>query len=145
MSRLCPDDGSTLDRRAFHGLILDVCPLCAGIFFDEGEMAALQDAGAHALGEVEEATLPGLTFADCDEPKRCPSCHALMCAYAYRYSSDIRLDGCEKCGGVWVQDGELERVAVHLRGPSPALGGIPAARRHLLTLRSAAAFLPQTL
>ena len=142
MSRVCPDDGTVLERRAYHGLILDVCPVCGGVYFDEGEMAALQSGGPAVLAEVDHASLPAdLTLADCDDPKRCPGCRAPMCAYDYRYSSDIRLDGCERCGGIWVQDGELRRIADHLRFAPVSFGGVAASRRHLATLHAAAAHL----
>lgn len=126
--RRCPDDATTLVPETHHGLTLDVCPACAGIFFDDGEMPTLQGAGV--LEAVEDAALPtGLVLIDCETPKRCPGCARLMCAYAYGYSSDIRLDGCDRCGGVWVQDGELARIVAYLSQPPAASGGTPAARR----------------
>lgn len=153
MSRTCPDDGAALERRTLYSLALDVCPLCAGIYFDEGEIAALQRGGPVALVNVERAALPiDMTLIDCDHPKRCPGCRRLMCAYAYRYSSDVRLDGCEACGGVWVQDGELAQIATHLSAPAAPRGGTVAARRtaelsnaatrHAQTLRTISTYLP---
>lgn len=133
-----------------QAVILDACPLCAGVYFDEGEIAALQRGGPEALESAEdEFSSTGLVLVDCEAPKRCPGCGDLMCVYTYRYSSDIRLDGCDRCGGVWVQDGELARIAEHLRAPGPSSGGTaPAHReaasqnatiRHALTLRTALA------
>ena len=130
MSRVCPEDLTALEARLLHGLNLDVCPGCAGIFFDEGEIAALQAGGPSSLSEVEEAAVPAsFLFVDSPTPKRCPGCHGTMHAYHYRYSSEIRLDGCERCGGVWVQDGELAKIATHLQSPPSTFGGTPAARR----------------
>lgn len=130
MKRECPDDLVVLESRTLGGLDLDVCPRCAGIFFDEGEIAALQQSGPSMVVEVEEACEPGgLTFVESPVPKRCPGCKKPMRAYAYRYSSDIRLDGCDACGGIWVQDGELAKIADHLAAPPKTFGGIPAARR----------------
>ncbi len=130
MNRACPDDGTALQPQAHCGLTLDACPRCAGVYFDEGEISALQQKGSDALNEVEDACVPGgLTRVDTPYPKRCPGCGKSMWAYAYRYSSDIRLDGCEACGGVWVQDGELAKIAAHLAAPPVTFGGTPAARR----------------
>ena len=131
MSRLCPDDAATLEPRALHGLTLDACPVCAGVYFDDGEVAALVGSGPDALSQVERDVAPSdlAVVVDCGAPKRCPGCRALMCAYTYRYSSDARMDGCERCGGVWVMDGGLAKIAAHLRAPAPAAGGLPAARR----------------
>jgi Zn-finger nucleic acid-binding protein len=130
MSRVCPEDLTALEVRSLHGLQLDVCPDCGGIFFDEGEIAALQADGPAALEQVEEAVAPAsFMYVESPVPKRCPGCQGPMHVYRYRYSSDIRLDGCERCGGVWVQDGELAKIAAHLQAPPVTFGGTPAARR----------------
>lgn len=130
MTRPCPEDLVALQPQTLHGLTLDVCPRCAGVYFDEGEIAALQSKGPEVLEEVEESLAPGgLAFVESPVPKRCPGCRKPMRAYAYRYSSDIRLDGCEACGGIWVQDGELAKIAAHLSAPPKTFGGTPAARR----------------
>ena len=139
MSRACPDDAAILEPRAFRAVTLDACPKCAGLFFDEGEMAALQEGGPETLGEVERAAAPSdLQVVEGSAPRRCPGCRALMRGYAYRYSSDIRLAGCDRCGGVWVCDGDLARIAAHLREPAPAFGGTPAAFRDAASQNAAA-------
>ncbi len=130
MSRHCPDDAATLEPRAFRAVTLDACPVCAGLFFDEGEIAAVQAGGPAALHEVEAAAVPSdLQIVDDAAPRRCPGCHGLMHEYAYRYSSDIRLSGCDGCGGVWVCDGDLARIAAHLNASPRPFGGTPAAFR----------------
>ena len=130
MSRLCPDDATALEPRAFRAVTLDACPACAGLFFDEGEIAALQSDGPATLGEVERAAVPAeLQVVDGPAPRRCPGCRTLMRGYAYLYSSDIRLSGCDRCGGVWVCDGDLARIAAYLRAAPVATGGTPAAFR----------------
>ncbi len=128
MKRVCPEDLVMLEARELRGLTLDVCPKCAGIYFDEGEIAALQFDGPEALTEVEDAVTPGgLTFVESPIPKRCPGCQKPMHGYRYRYSSDIRLDGCQNCGGVWIQDGELGKIADYLQATPKTFGGTPAA------------------
>lgn len=149
MSRLCPDDAATLEPRAFRAVTLDACPVCAGLFFDEGEIANVQAGGPAALVEVEAAAVPSdLHLVDNPAPRRCPGCRALMRGYAYRYSSDIRLSGCDRCGGVWVCDGDLARIARHLRDEPKTFGGTAAAvrdaevhnaaQRHAASLRAVA-------
>jgi Zn-finger nucleic acid-binding protein len=129
MRRPCPEDLTPLEVRRIRDLDLDVCPQCAGIYFDEGEVAALQSKGAAALHEVEAAVEPGsFAIVESPVPKRCPGCQSAMTGYRYRYSSDIRVDGCEKCGGIWIQDGELEKIAVHMKTARSTFGGTPAAR-----------------
>ncbi len=130
MSRLCPEDLTPLEPQTLHGLVLDTCPMCAGIYFDEGEIAALQAAGSEALTEVEDAVVPSdFSYIESPIPKRCPGCNGAMHAYRYRYSSEIRLDGCDRCGGIWVQDGELAKIADYVQSCPSTFGGTPAARQ----------------
>lgn len=130
MSRLCPEDLTDLEARTLQGVTVDACPKCAGIYFDEGEIATLQSQGSAALTEVEDAVIPGeFSYIESPIPKRCPGCKGAMHAYRFRYSSEIRLDGCDRCGGIWVQDGELGKIASYLEACPSTFGGTPAARR----------------
>jgi len=97
--------------RKFHDITLDTCPKCAGIFFDEGEITALRQEGTEALTEVEDAVRPTIDVLPIAEASRsCPSCGTDMDKYHYLYTSPVVLDSCHNCGGVWVQDGELQRM-----------------------------------
>ncbi|MGQ9731531.1 MAG: TFIIB-type zinc ribbon-containing protein [Candidatus Zipacnadales bacterium] len=46
---------------------------------------------------------------------RCPACAKEIERYEYAYCSKIMLDLCPDCDGIWVDDGELERIGQHLR------------------------------
>jgi Zn-finger nucleic acid-binding protein len=41
----------------------------------------------------------------------CPVCRYPLRPYRYLYTSDIELDTCDQCGGVWVDNAELEKMA----------------------------------
>lgn len=34
----CPKDGSALEPREFHHVVVDVCPTCKGVWLDAGEL-----------------------------------------------------------------------------------------------------------
>lgn len=111
MPRTCPDCQIALETKDFHNVKLDACPRCAGIFFDEGELNALRLDGNSVLTEVEDAIAPSVDVVEFTEPTRhCPTCHTGMDKYRYLYNSPVMLDSCSKCGGVWVQNGELEQM-----------------------------------
>lgn len=122
MVRVCPDCDERLLAKTFHGVTIDACSKCAGIFFDEGEINALRLDGDQALTEVEDAILPTVqsTPHSPDGERKCPNCRTLMEKYRYLYSSPIMLDSCDHCGGVWVQDGELQAMREVLEAQSKA-------------------------
>jgi len=39
--RLCPGDGAILAKKIAHGVIIDRCPQCQGIWLDAGELERL--------------------------------------------------------------------------------------------------------
>lgn len=111
MTRNCPDCNVPLELRDFEGVQIDACAKCAGIFFDEGEVNRIKARGLAALDALEDAVVPSETVEiDPDNCRKCPSCGTGMDKFRYMYNSDLFLDECEKCGGVWVQDGELHRM-----------------------------------
>jgi Na+-translocating ferredoxin:NAD+ oxidoreductase RNF subunit RnfB len=49
-TRKCPVDGTVLEAREFHGVIVDTCPSCAGVWLDAGELDALMKVQPSAVG-----------------------------------------------------------------------------------------------
>ena len=43
--------------------------------------------------------------------------------FRYMYNSSIVLDECDKCGGIWVQDGELGKMGAFLEQQAAAKAG----------------------
>lgn len=92
----------------FFGVVLDICPSCAGIWFDSDELKRLLHTGPPALTELEEKALPRIdTRATGDSTHVCPDCHTRLQENHYAYSSPVILHSCDKCGGFWIADGDL--------------------------------------
>lgn len=112
MARECPECGTDLLAEEILGITLDVCPQCAGIWFDDGELLKLKDLGEDAMSEVEDDVAP----AEPEAPKKavskrlCPDCGTALDEFSYLYTSTVKLDSCGKCYGTWVQDGELQAM-----------------------------------
>lgn len=85
------------------------CPQCAGLWFADGDMARLLAAGPQAVDFVEETNRP-VREPEPATALLCPDCGSPLMAYKYAYASPVELDGCERCGGVFVQDGELAAI-----------------------------------
>ena len=127
MARVCPDCELDLKHQTFRNVTVDVCPRCAGIFFDEGEVNKLRIDGNDAMGELEEMVRPSEDFivdfrTMTEVSRRCPGCKTSMDKMRYLYSSPIMLDSCPNCCGVWVEDGELRRMQDVLTAEGTKLG-----------------------
>ena len=47
--------------------------------------------------------------------RQCPQCGAPMREFNYAYDSNVFLDRCPKCDGIWADSGEIRRIAQHLK------------------------------
>lgn len=105
----CLRDGEELREVEFPGTTvrLDVCPACAGVWLDQGELEALRAAVAHLvaperdLGErarelaLDAAPLPA---------RGCPGCGGALNPEPLRGVAGER---CASCEGVWLDAGLL--------------------------------------
>ncbi len=116
MTHLCPDCSTQMRQETVHGVQLDVCPKCAGIWFDAEEMRALLTRDPLALSALEDKAVPSETKQPPEqEPvgpstRRCPACQLGLQQSPYLYTSPIVLDICLQCGGFFVDDGELGKM-----------------------------------
>ncbi|MGH7644835.1 MAG: zf-TFIIB domain-containing protein, partial [Gemmatimonadales bacterium] len=133
--------------------VLDYCPRCGGIWFDEGEVPLLRRCQPRALAaRVELSTeVQRMKCHGCgasllrDEPRcgqcgwrnllECPTCGAPLAAVE---RGGLRLDACRRCRGVWFDNAEVatiwnERVtAVVARRPGAAAPAVYTADYFLL-------------
>ncbi len=50
-----------------------------------------------------------------EKDKSCPKCHKKLRRFNYSYDSNVILDKCPDCGGIWADKGEVEQVAAYLK------------------------------
>jgi len=82
-------------------LIIDVCPKCNGIWLDKGELDKL-------LKDRKLANyLTKHIGTKSKSPMVCPRCGMTM---DIEKADDIEVDVCLHCGGVWLDEGELDRL-----------------------------------
>ena len=105
-ARECPRDWTVLSKEMRNSFLrkieVDVCPKCGGLFLDKKEVQEL--TGSHALHELLTKYL-GL---DASSQLVCPNCGGLM---EIMDAGHVRVDVCLDCKGVWLDAGELERLA----------------------------------
>lgn len=122
-TRSCPACDATLQQVHHEGVELDRCPEGHGLWLDRGELrrvvlseladrpaseedashaAAARDAGHAVVAELSRALRP------------CPVCREPMRLSEYA-ASGIAIDECV-AHGVWLDDGELERIEAYAEG-----------------------------
>jgi len=118
MSRNCPDCSVAMSQKSFFGVLLDTCEHCAGIFFDEGEVSQIRErGGVRAFDELDTMIQPepGHVVSVQHDTRKCPACHDGMRRFRYLYSSPVFLDSCDGCGGVWIENGELQQMREYIQ------------------------------
>jgi len=100
-----------LKRIIYKGIELDICSRCGGVWFDAGEMGrvmkTLETSSVQLLKEFTHAKSKVTTVVS----KNCPRCQTSLNEFNYAYNSNIYLDRCPKCGGIWADSGEVQQLA----------------------------------
>jgi len=107
------------------GVNLDVCPKCAGIWCDAGELNGLLARDPIAFARVDAMVVPHVEErAGPPSALLCPDCLVRLQSYHYMYNSPVVLDACTTCGGFWIEDGELSKMQQVLNESQ----GVPSAK-----------------
>ena len=117
----CPLCQSALERKRYRDIDIDACPACSGIWFDQGELGEFLHRYVEDHQDLPNSTiqldLAVTTVEHLREPIRsCPHCNQPLDKVNYAYNSNIIVDNCLACGGVWVDGSEVKQLAVHVKG-----------------------------
>jgi len=115
----CPHDGSKLEPETYEADIeVDICGECRGMWLDQGELERIQatverDYSAE-LGQVPDKTRRAYQAARQMGGKdlSCPKCEGAMSKVEHGYCSQIVVDVCPSCRGIWLDQGELQALEV---------------------------------
>ena len=117
----CPACNGTLRAVKAKNFVIDVCLVCRGVWFDSDEFAPF----ARQLSEREDLKPPPPTPFESrsvvhankvyEEQRGCPKCATDLRKFNYAYDSNIILDKCPNCGGIWTDYGEIQNVAAYLK------------------------------
>lgn len=115
----CPMDGTPLVTEIYETDIeVDVCPRCGGMWLDKGELEAIQQTVERDYSEAL-LSVPDTVKASQRASKQmsrpmlsCPGCKQEMSRKEYGYGSQVVIDLCAACGGIWLDRGELEELEV---------------------------------
>jgi len=114
----CPHDGTELTANSYEAEIqVDTCLQCGGSWLDKGELEKVQEtiendyrAELNAMpNSMVEAYKAARGRGPGDELE-CPSCDGKLHQKEHGFCSQIYIDVCTACRGVWLDDGELKQL-----------------------------------
>jgi len=108
----CPACGRVLAEITVSGLAVDVCRGgCGGIWFDQLELAKVDDQEETAGAELLDIQRDPSAKVDAKARRHCPKCREItMLRHFYGPKQKVEVDECGKCGGIWLDAGELAAI-----------------------------------
>jgi len=96
-----------LEKRFHEGIFLHECPCCSGIWLNKGELNQL----VHPVeGDLEYCSTEKIEEDRISEIF-CPLCkNVKLKKVNFVTYSDIIMDYCDKCQGLWLDRGELDAI-----------------------------------
>ncbi len=112
---ICPNCKTELKEKTFHGVKIDSCPSCKGHWFESDELRKAKDKKEEAVNWVDVNLWEDEgKFRLSEDSKQCPDCGLPLYEVSYG-DSDIKVDVCNICEGVWLDDGEFRKIIKHLK------------------------------
>lgn len=105
----CPRCQAGLRPQTFGTVTIDLCDSCGGHWYDAGELERIRELGPAGRPAAAPDVAPRWVDSKHDSIV-CPRCRQPLATERYAYSSDLVLDRCNNCNGVWVDAGELDRM-----------------------------------
>ncbi len=106
----CPTCEKELQSKVVGEVQIDECSGCKGIWFDKDELRQVKDQGQPDLNWMDfELWKHEDLFGVSAKPLKCPVCNLYMIAINYD-KTKVEIDHCIKCGGTWLDVGELEKI-----------------------------------
>ena len=96
-------------RELKDGVRVDVCPQCKGMWLDHGELKALVEA------RMSERSGPEVLANGERTEFNCPDCEQPLFTRRFERRSDILIEQCSQCAGIFLDVGELKEVDDFLR------------------------------
>ncbi len=110
----CPKCKEQLHSRHLGEVQVDECTKCKGIWFDKDELRQVKDQADSDLNWMDfELWKHEDLFQVSAKPLKCPCCSLDMVAINYD-KTNVEIDHCVKCGGTWLDGGELEKIITAL-------------------------------
>ncbi len=116
----CPVCQIILLKRKFENRDIYLCPFCSGVWLEKGE---LQEVEQYIISNKNDAILSTEGLSDrkvipvdkIDQTTRkCPKCDIDLKIFNFANNSNIFLDRCDSCEGIWAEKGVLEKISLFM-------------------------------
>ena len=108
------------DLQSIHigNVIVDSCPECKGFWFDNDELRKVKDIKINDANWFDiDLWKDESKFSGVKSSKVCPKCANAL--YKINYGgSDVEIDVCKNCKGIWLDRGEFEKILKYVKGES---------------------------
>ncbi|MCK5581240.1 MAG: zf-TFIIB domain-containing protein [Candidatus Omnitrophica bacterium] len=111
----CPDCKKELGQVEFRDITIHECVDCKGRWFDRDELRKAKDNADEDLRWLDFDPFgqeAGANTVEADS-KACPKCSTSMSSLTYD-KSNVVIEKCSQCHGVWVHCGEFEKIIRYL-------------------------------
>jgi len=110
----CPNCDAELAPAKRHGVEVEYCNACKGMWLNAQELDELEDE-AFDLGKKGT-----LVFDPAPNSRKCPECSGALNSFQYR-DYDLQLEFCPSDHGYWLNAGQDDRVLQLMRQEEHAL------------------------
>ncbi|MCF7845405.1 MAG: zf-TFIIB domain-containing protein [Candidatus Pacebacteria bacterium] len=114
----CPSCNQKLKEISFYGVKIDYCEQCKGIWFEKEELDRAKDLKQETINWLDVDLWDKTErFKMSKKERQCPECKLSL--YEVNYDdSEIKVDVCSICEGVWLDKGEFNKVMDYLKDKS---------------------------
>ena len=111
----CPVCGEELAVERSCGVAVMCCPGCEGLWVQRQRLGVVLDGYMRRLAERQDGKLERrkrINPREVETVRRiCPECGRAMAKLNYAYNSNVIVDQCDTCHGIWLDKGEVEKLA----------------------------------
>jgi len=104
-----------MQKAVFYGTEVDYCPKCLGLWFEQDELRQAKDEKDANFNWLDvDLWKDKARFKVSEKDMLCPVCSVPM--YSVKYGdSDIEVDVCNVCKGIWLDRGEFKKISDYLK------------------------------
>lgn len=115
----CPKDKHELIKELYEDCVeIDKCSTCQGMWLDEGELEKIEETIKNDYTD-ELKKLPdyaneafNMSRASSEKAYICPTCDEPLEKKEYGFCSQIIIDVCPSCRGMWLDDHEIQKLEI---------------------------------
>lgn len=110
----CPVCNKAMKVEDFGVVQVNVCADgCKGIWFACGELAKLDQDNEGVGKALDDALASPRSRSERQGDLDCPACRISMHHHQYKAQKGVSIDECYKCGGIFIDSGELKAIREH--------------------------------